>query len=407
MKQAEIPSLNGLRFLAALTIVLVHGVPKIVIYPDPPTWLRLIYQTAAFGMTLFFVLSGFVIFLNYSQKISTGTDLRNFFVARFARLYPLYFVCIAFDLLMKYSYNQPPNLAALPYYLTMTQSWFYQIIGEHSLIYQYGLLPQVSWSISTEWMFYFAFPLIAAAIALAGPAKKNKTVACLGLAVVAIVFIATISWHRAEITAFGVSHFGPQAGKPQDALFRWITYFSPYVRIFEFALGCVCASIYMASRKPSRQEERLGLVLTVFAVAATVAIHLLLFANPQQSLSILQSLRANFAYAPTAALLIFCCARYQNPIVAFFSNKWIVLGGEASYSIYFLHLIVINAFRYEAATITSWNVALGSYLQLGVVLASIIGLSLISWRFIEVPSRRVIRRLLSAPVSTPTVQQTA
>src|SRR5258708_19157471 len=107
MKQ-EIPSLTGLRFFAAAAVVLSHAIPKIVVYDDTPYLLLLLIQLAAPGMTLFFVLSGFVIFLNYSRSIRTGTDLWNFFVARFARLYPLFFVCIAFDLLMKFSYDQMP-----------------------------------------------------------------------------------------------------------------------------------------------------------------------------------------------------------------------------------------------------------------------------------------------------------
>jgi peptidoglycan/LPS O-acetylase OafA/YrhL len=95
------------------------------------------------------------------------------------------------------------------------------------------------------------------------------------------------------------------------------------------------------------------------------------------------------------AVLIFCCARYKNGVVRLVSGKWIVLGGEVSYSMYLLHFLIIGAFRYQAATISSWNVALGAFLQLIVVLAAIIGLSLVSWNFIEVPCRRGIRSLLS------------
>jgi len=110
---------------------------------------------------------------------------------------------------------------------------------------------------------------------------------------------------------------------------------------------------------------------------------------------LIQQLHQNFGFAPSMAVLIFCCARYTNSVVSLLSEKWIVLGGEASYSIYLLHFLIINAFRYEAATITSWNVALGALLQLIVALASIIGLSLVSWNFIEVPARKGLRKLLS------------
>lgn len=69
------------------------------------------------------------------------------------------------------------------------------------------------------------------------------------------------------------------------------------------------------------------------------------FSNPH--LQILQQLYLNYGYAPAMALLVTCCSRYQNSIVEFLSGKWIVIGGEISYSIYLLHLLIINAFRYE------------------------------------------------------------
>src|SRR5438128_1903159 len=118
MKPDQIPSLTGLRFIAATAVVLSHAIPKIVRYETPPKLLDLLSLTSAFGMSLFFVLSGFVIYLNYWKSIASSAGLYNFFVARFARLYPLFLVCMAFDLLMKFFHNQLPTeqLAALPFY---------------------------------------------------------------------------------------------------------------------------------------------------------------------------------------------------------------------------------------------------------------------------------------------------
>ena len=74
-------------------------------------------------MPLFFVLSGFVIHYNYAESIQTGgaSALLNFFSARFARLYPLYFCAIAYDLINSYSYYQvkPHTIEALPFYILM------------------------------------------------------------------------------------------------------------------------------------------------------------------------------------------------------------------------------------------------------------------------------------------------
>jgi peptidoglycan/LPS O-acetylase OafA/YrhL len=111
----------------------------------------------------------------------------------------------------------------------------------------------------------------------------------------------------------------------------------------------------------------------------------------------------NFGFAPFAAIIIFCCARYENQIVRTLSSTRIVLAGEASYSIYLSHLIIINAFRYEAPTITSARVAVAVALQLAVTTIAIIGFSLVLWSLIEMPARRAVRRWLtiSRPVLNP------
>lgn len=396
LKEPQIPSLTGLRFIAAMAVVLSHSIPKIVKYEQPPEMVVLLSQTAAEGMTLFFVLSGFVIFLNYSGSIGTRIGLWNFLIARFARLYPLYFLCVAFDLTMKFSYNQFPvdRVGSLPFYITLTQSWLYFPISGHSLVYQFGLMPQVSWSISTEWFFYFAFPLIAAAL---WPLRstKMKIVTAMVFSAIVLTCLTLLNFKHANIVNFGIRQYGQIAADPQDSYFRWLMYFSPYTRIAEFVLGCFCASIFAGLAPPSPRENRFGAWLTAGALAGMVALHWVMFGiqDKEEWHVLIHQLHQNFGFAPFLAILIFCCARYRNGFARLMSSSWIVLGGEASYSIYLLHELLINAFRYEAATITSWNVALGSYLQLLVVLAATVGLSLITWRFIEVPFRFALRTL--------------
>src|SRR5215813_10473765 len=168
-----IPALTGLRFAAAGAVVVAHALPKIIPLAEnqpAPALYTLLGSLSAEGMTLFFVLSGFVIHYNYSDQIQFqgARGLFNFFVARVARLYPLYLFGLTFELLLKYSYSQVPVSLAdvLPYYLTLTFSWFYIPFGDNALIYQLGLIPSVAWSISTEWFFYFAYPVICFGLVL-------------------------------------------------------------------------------------------------------------------------------------------------------------------------------------------------------------------------------------------------
>jgi peptidoglycan/LPS O-acetylase OafA/YrhL len=392
-----IPSLTGLRFFAAACVVLAHGLPELVKYTAPPRLYSLVIGTSAEGMTLFFVLSGFVIYYNYSETIGSRAGLWDFFIARVARLYPLFAVCLAYDFLRSFGFDQFPtsHVSAIPFYLTLTQTWFYLPIGGSSLVYQFGLLPSVGWSISTELFFYLAFPAICLLI---GRLHTNRTrlVAAISLSVVAIAILTILHlwWLSGKMDPWAVSVFGEIASTSQDSFYRWLVYFSPYTRIFEFGLGCLTAAIATRLPLPTASENRKGAVAIAIILASVVALHLAMFWNNGGATMIGQLIfrfHTNFAFAPMFAGFIFCCVRYDNAFVRFVSQKWIVLGGEISYSIYMLHLLVFNAFRYEAATITSWNVALGSYMQFFVAVAAIVGLSLLSWRFIEVPSRRAIR----------------
>ena len=93
-KPSDIPALTGVRFAAALLVLTGHSV-HIMRFPGPPPyWHVLLSQLTGLGMPLFFVLSGFVIHYNYWDTVY-AQRLRgsyNFFVARFARLYPMYFL---------------------------------------------------------------------------------------------------------------------------------------------------------------------------------------------------------------------------------------------------------------------------------------------------------------------------
>jgi peptidoglycan/LPS O-acetylase OafA/YrhL len=408
--RAGIPALTGLRFVAAGAVVVAHALPKIVPWAEnqpPPTIYVLLSSLSAEGMTLFFVLSGFVIHYNYSDQIQyqSTRGLFNFFVARFARLYPLYLFGLAFELLLKYSYSQVPGSLAevLPYYLTLTFSWFYIPFGDNALIYQLGLIPSVAWSISTEWFFYFTYPFIAYVLVLL-PRTRDKLYATAVVCVFAACLVIGVGEFSAPINSFAVERFGEVADVGshwQDSFLRWLLYFSPYSRVFEFILGCLAAAIYMdwSDRKPTPREEQWGLCVLAIALMVTGILHVFFFApSALPARAIVQSLASHlhwlnlsFGFAPPIAVIIFCCARYRSALARLLSTKRVVLCGEASYSIYLLHLLVIFAFRWEAAPVTSFRVVIGDALRFGLTFLTVIGLALVIWSLVEVPARRWLR----------------
>lgn len=394
----EIPPLTGLRFFAAVFVCLAHIVPYVVPGLDDPTISRL----SAEGMTLFFVLSGFVIHYNYSSKIieNPARGIYNFFVSRFARLYPLYFFCLCLDLVKNYGYSSLPSSFsdAIPFYLTLTQSWFYVPLGDHSLIYQFGLMPSVSWSVSTEWFFYLFYPAIC--LMLVSVTKLRSKIKLLSIIFMVMPLLVAITFFsQATISQLAVKTFGSiaETANSQDSFYRWLIYFSPYSRISEFLVGCFTASIYMqvSVRKPSRHEERVGLIVLICSLVSVIILHHFIFHPPKiHALSWLQTLHQCFGFALPAALIIFCSARYHNFISRFLSNPTILLGGEISYSMYLLHLPIAEAFSRDAAPVSSFIVGIADASRLLIALAAVLGAALVSYHFLEVPARRFMRKLL-------------
>src|SRR5579862_9913377 len=90
MKQLN--PLTGLRGVAAYSVLFAHAINSSFTY-DLSLVAPFTGRLAYFGMSLFFVLSGFVIHYNYAKLIQSDGYIfggYKFFTARIARLYPLY-----------------------------------------------------------------------------------------------------------------------------------------------------------------------------------------------------------------------------------------------------------------------------------------------------------------------------
>ena len=412
-----LPSLTGLRFIAAMSVVLAHGLNAMSAQPGmDPFWRICLSYGAGFGMSAFFVLSGFVIHYNYSDSLTD--DYRrgtfNFFIARFARLYPLYILCFIVALYDKgYFFNilygersadqilRDNFWSVAPYYLTLTQTWKFSIVGSNSLVYAfpYANMTQVTWSVSTELLFYFIYPLICFTCVKLRRTSHIITVSAL-LMLTTLISIALLYRFRLAIDHFAVAEFGPIAGITnglQDSFLRWLFFMAPYCRLPEFILGCLVATLYrhVRDRRPSQQEERIGLTaawLSIFAIGAMIY----MVALPGQQFAPLQVLNLNFGFAPPVAVLVFCAARYRNEISDFLAHPMMVRCGEASYSIYLLHIAFIEGAGLNALPVgqrSDFTSVL--LLRLAFAMAATIGFSLLTYEFVEVPGRRWLRRRLT------------
>lgn len=394
-----IPALTGLRFFAALSVALAHVTLRFVAQENS-SLIQVISQLSAEGMSLFFVLSGFVIHYNYSHKIRVSPliGLLNFFIARLARLWPLYFICLGIDLvLIYYRTGSTPDYfqQAVPFYLTLTQSWFYFPLGEYALAFQFGSLAKVAWSVSTEWFFYFCYPLLCF-ILIKTVKLRQKLFLIIGLSSIIIITIYLLAAYHLKINAVAITTFGPIADTVthnEHSFFRWLIYISPYLRIFEFILGATVAAVYMQISTASlgAKEKWLGFLLTVTTILTLVPYHYFIF-NPPTHAAWLVHLHQCFGFALPFAIIIFCCARYQNLVTRIFCLPVILLGGEISYSFYLLHPVITGT-----TVRLLQKFPLHPFLKISVTLALIYGVACLSYKLIEVPARRAIRKIAITP----------
>jgi peptidoglycan/LPS O-acetylase OafA/YrhL len=395
-----IPALDGLRGIAAMLVAGGHYMGFKGGAPLSVTASTLV----GLGMTLFFVLSGFVIHYNYNATVTRPGGMRAFFVARFARLYPLYILLFLFD----FSYTGLTARSAcgqigvldehwlgLPFYLTLTQSWFYVVICRASLAYQYGPVAAVSWSISVEMFFYLAYVVVAMRIARRKWSPRDAIVFAATAFCLVVVYFLVCQHYEEDINRLGLAIFGPAAPTDngyENSLMRWLLYFNPAARLGEFLAGLAAAHLYLAQRRrPATLSGPRASAVTFTAILAVVMIHLWLYGMAAYHSSFIGR-TASPLYGPLVAITTYLIARYDTPWSRLFSKAIPVRLGEVSYSIYLLHEIIPSAFKRLGLLTTdiavAWVTWGGSLLLLALI-------SLVSYAVIERPARTWIRALLA------------
>jgi peptidoglycan/LPS O-acetylase OafA/YrhL len=381
----HIAALDGLRFIAAGTVLFSHGFFFLLLNQDNA---RITAYNAPFvgmaniGMTLFFVLSGFVIHYNYVASVSLPGGVRAFFVARFARLYPLFLlvflVCIVDS--FRYADGKVDIIGPIPFFLTFTQSWWFWVFGERAASEAYSDATGLMWSLSTEAFFYAIYPLLA-------PRLRG----CNGTFLVLIGCMVALlgAWLAFELTEYRGSLDGWAAIYTGNVVAarnfsHWLIYNSPWIRIFEFLLGALTAQFVMtAHMEPMRARIAAGAALIVILAAYGYCLVNLLPLSGCITTCV----------AGAFAVLIGASAANGHGFSSALSNRWMVMGGEASYSLYLLHYWVMHDLGHRFADNRPVLIRSGVFVVLMLVS---VGIARVSYLFYERPMTRIVRRLFSA-----------
>jgi len=372
-----IDPLTGLRFVAAAIVAIGHAAPSL-----RDDWLgQLVAQVASIGMTLFFVLSGFVLWFTYADRMlsAPGAALRDFAVARFARLYPMYaLVVIIITGYLVIRRSQDPT--SLVFILTMTQAWFPVLKGT-MLVAAIQPLEHL-WSISVELFFYLLFPLACFSL---GRIRRVRTL--LGLSVLNLsVFAVAIAW----CFSYGDAFLQAVIPSLQHDGMAWLTYYSPYLHLSQFLAGCLTAQIYMklASRRVDdalRRRIKIGFGLSVTGLLAAPV---LLFVQPSwHGMSFWIELGVRLDEAICFSVIILAAARFGH--ARFLGSRALVLGGECSYSIYLLHPFI---FRFALIGKSEFAGVPEFIARLAFFVAITTAFAWAFYRMVEVPSKAWLRQ---------------
>lgn len=312
-------ALTALRFFAAAMIVVGHGdhlVGSFGIANAVP-----LNQ----GVSFFFVLSGFILAYNY-PSFSTRAQFQHFFIARFARIWPLHLVtCLLWIALIFHgdkSIYFPGAIGSLQLVanLFMVQSWV--PLRAWALSFN-----GVAWSISCEFFFYLAFPFIV----IFWKRYWHLLVSLSGAIVIVVLAIANHLQLPGDDNYQGIGLLS-------------VVYFGPVIRIFEFTVGVGIANLL-------RKMGPLKLLASQWLVFETMAIGALVVAmvGATYTPSIERIFGSVVAYYIQReglwlfwGLLIGVFAITQGPIGRFLSTRPMVFLGEISFALYLVHAIVIS-----------------------------------------------------------------
>lgn len=385
VQRSEIPSLTGLRGLAALSVLLAHYSVWCAPYDraTAPGWLARGMDYSAWGMSLFFTLSGFVIAYNYlamDWSNRAAASARRFAWLRFSRLYPVLLVYLALSYVRPPIYGDETLTAQVMLTVSVESLYPFKINGR-------WLTDPLCWSISTEIALYAIF--VGCVIAFRKGKRRFGWVAigiAAGLAVLYLGAIAWLTWHQGAM--YPVLAALPSAFDqiPPGEGARWFFYWSPYVRFYDFAFGWMAAAAALRGFRLPRWLDEGVLPLCCAAVwlawvsgmagAGTTFLQPLL--PPVFAAIMLARPAARLSRALSAPVLLFL--------------------GEISYSLYLFHPFATNLADHARGQMFSWRgfVDFCGTFALDFVIALALAAGL--YRVVEMPAQRVLRNLLSRPI---------
>jgi peptidoglycan/LPS O-acetylase OafA/YrhL len=350
------PGLHGLRFFAAMLVVFSHVelMKNYHGYPNLYASNLAAYESGRMGVTLFFVLSGFLIsyLLLTEMKVSGTISVRKFYGRRILRIWPLYYllVLMTFIVLPRITFFAVPKYSeALHLNLRYTFPLYLLLLPQLALsVFEPVPFAEPLWSIGVEEQFYLLWPLLM---------KYAKNF--LGLSIGIILG----TWALKQIVFLLAE---ADRASPNLKYWNYLLNYLYFTRIECMAVGGLSAWLVFAQFKRVLNVIFNPLFqLLVFAFT----IYLLITENYKPVYNYV-------VYAICFCAIIINVAANPRPLIRI-ENRLFIFLGNISFSIYMFHEIVIKATM--QSLVRMWGVNFnGAASNLALYALSIAGILAIS-----------------------------
>jgi peptidoglycan/LPS O-acetylase OafA/YrhL len=358
-RKPPLPALTGIRTLLAFAIILFHFTPPHlgILFP--------FVDNGYVFVGVFFLISGYVLTYNYADRAATLVK-REFWLARFSRLYPVYLLVLVLSFRM------------------LQDEWharshfeFWQGIVLTPLVLQ-GWSPSVAtfwntvaWTLSSEVVLYAAFPWLIRA-----PWPKRPLHLVFLLLVLWVVGLAPHSLYL----LLNPDHIaGPITRYSSSEIIRFLKY-TPLPYACTFLTGVTLGKLQLAITLTPRQ--RLILSSVSLAVVGTFFYTIVLHTP--------YLLMHGGLLTPVFAALVLGLSG-PHFISSLFAWRPLLLVGESSYCLYLLHFNVFQLLHIYRVPERLHLAPLDPWLSYGILVL----LSLGVFHFVETPARKAILRRFS------------
>lgn len=338
------PEFDALRAFAVLLVLFAH-LPLIDGFEIWNSLKRLsvVLRFGYLGVDIFFVLSGFLItkiLIDGDQK-SFQKAIKNFFAKRFLRIFPIYYICITYCLIL--------GMISIPeakYNYLYLSNYFYSFVDTPSPL-------RHTWSLAVEEQFYIFWPFLVLLVPLK---KLTKILIISSLALILFSFILVFEYFSDEVA-------------------EMLAVRAVFFRILSLATGSLIALNTGFFIRYSNTKTLLILALAIFPISQA----LLRYYNFEGSTIVLLFLFTG--WSTSIFLLVLNSNSYKTNIQKLLQNRLIVYVGKFSYGLYLYHYIILH----QMGIRHGYQVNGSTIQDLFMALFIIFSISILSFEIIEKP----------------------